>query len=161
VQHPSKHFISARHWPYIGFYIGPTPAADIGPTSAADIGPMSDVQLGYTSGQYRQPISAADMQPILCRHSKVIAFSRYNFLFLLLKPSANMTGKGKTGECINFNKFIYTNFKATFLAISKKALFLSVQWHEQVESSQLSTGRASVEGCIYYSDIRVLCCLWR
>ena len=122
--------------PYIGFYIGPTSAAnigptsaaDIGPTSAADIGPMSDVQLGYTSGQYRQPISAADMQPILCRHSKVIAFSRYNFLFLLLKPSANKIGKGKTGECINFNKFIYTNFKTTFLAVSKKALYLSVQW---------------------------------
>jgi len=47
--------------PDIGFYIGL----------------MSDVQLGYTSGRYRQPISAADMQPILCRHSKVFAFSRY------------------------------------------------------------------------------------
>ena len=48
---PSKHFISARHRPDIGFYIGPT--------SAADIGPMSDVQLGYTSAdignRYRLP----------------------------------------------------------------------------------------------------------
>jgi len=58
----------SKHWPDIGFYIGPT--------SVADIGPMLDVQLGYTSGRYRQPISAADMQPILCRHSKVIAYPR-------------------------------------------------------------------------------------
>ena len=54
-----------------------------------------------------------------------------------------MIGKRKTGECINFNKFIYTNIKATFLAISKKALYSSVQWQEQVESSQLSTGMAA------------------
>ena len=40
---------------------------------------------------------------------------------------------------------IYTNFKATFLAFSKKTLYLSVQWQEQVKSSQLSTGMASVE----------------
>jgi len=33
--------------PDIGFYIGPT--------SAADIGPMLDVQFGYTSGRYRLP----------------------------------------------------------------------------------------------------------
>jgi len=33
----------------------------------------------------------------------------------LIKPSANEIGKRKTGECINFKKFIYTNkFKATF-----------------------------------------------
>jgi len=62
---------------------------------------------------------------------------------------------------ISTNLFINTKFKATFLAISKKALYLSVQWHEQVESSQLSTGMASVEGCIqfYYSDMGMLCCL--
>ena len=54
------------------FYIGPI----LDSISAAYIGPTSDVQLGYTSGRYRQPISAADMQPILCRHSKIIAFSR-------------------------------------------------------------------------------------
>ena len=70
---PSKHFISARYWILYRS------------TSAADIGLMSNVQLGYTSGRYLQPISAADMQPILCRHSKVIAFSRYNSLFLLFK----------------------------------------------------------------------------
>jgi len=86
-------------------------------------------------------------------------FFSLKLLFFLLKPSANKIGKGKTGECINFNKFINTNFKATFLAISKKALYLSVQWQEQVESNQLSTGMASVEGYIYYSDMGMLCCL--
>jgi len=39
----------------------------------------------------------------------------------LLKPSANKKGKRKTGECINFNKFIYTNkCKDTFEQFRKR-----------------------------------------
>ena len=135
--------------PDIGFYIGPISARCRMCNSAthrADIG-----------NRYRLPTCSrycADIQ----MSSLFLAKTPY---FWLLKPSAYKIGKGKTGECINFIKFIYTNFKATFLAISKKTLYLSVQWQEQVKSSQLSTGMASVEGCIYYFDMGMLCCLWR
>jgi len=65
------------------------------------------VQLGYTS----------DIVPTFKGHR----FFSLKLPFLLLKPSANKKGKANTGECLNFNKFIYTNFKATSKAISKKA----------------------------------------
>jgi len=139
-----------------------------------DIGPILD----SISARHRLPISAqcrmcnsathrADIGnryrlPTCSRYCADIQSHRFFSLklpFLIVKTQCKKIGKGKTGECINFNKFIYINFKATLLAISKKALYLSVQWQEQVERSQLSTGMASVEGCIYYSDMGMLYCL--
>jgi len=76
-----------------------------------DIDPMSDVQLGYTSGRYRLPTCSRYCADI---HRLSLFLAKTPFSWLL-KPSANKIGKIKRGECINFNKFIYTNkFKATF-----------------------------------------------
>jgi len=96
-----------------------------------DIGPILD----SISARHRLPISAqcrmcnsathrADIGnryrlPTCSRYcadihrlSLFLAKTRFSWL---LKPSANKIGKRKTGECITFNKFIYTNkFKATF-----------------------------------------------
>jgi len=99
-QHPSKHFILARHRSNIWFYIGPL--------SAVDIGPMPDVQL-HGGSRY-----CADIY----RSSFFLAKTPFSWL---LKPSANKIGKRKTGECINFNQFIDTNkFKATFEQFRRK-----------------------------------------
>jgi len=61
--------------------------------------------------RYRPDVGcAADIVPTFKGHR----FFSLKLPFLLLKPCANKIGKEKTGECINFNKFIYTNLRLHF-----------------------------------------------
>jgi len=122
------------------FYIGPIldsiSARHRLPTLAADIGPTLNVQLGYTSGWYRLPTCSqycADIQ----RSSLFLAKTLFSWL---LKPSANKIGKGKTGECINFNKFIHTNFKATFLAIWRRRCTCLYSGRNRLKTARLQRG---------------------
>jgi len=96
------------------FYIGPTSARywilyrpDIGYPYRPDVGCATRLHIG--------PILATDISCRYCAdiHRSSLFLAKTPFSWWL-NPNANKIDIGKTEECINFNKFIYTNFKATF-----------------------------------------------
>jgi len=97
------------------FYIGPTSDS----ISARHRLPISAQRRMCNSATHRADIGNRHRLPTCSRycvdiHRSSLFLAKTRFCWLL-KPRTNKIGKRKTGECINFNKFIYTNkLKATF-----------------------------------------------
>jgi len=146
--------------------------------------------LDSISAWYRLPILAqcrmcnsATHRADICNRYRLPTCSHYcddihrSSLFLakppfswLLKPSANKIGKRKTGECINFHKFIYTNkFKSTFEQFRRRRCTYLYSGRNRllgVRPCQTCLKAASLQwGLPLWKAAHIIltwgCCLWR